>query len=154
MAACLVWQCQKCSMPFLLDAPCRRSVVQRSRCAKKLVTRKQSGTAQRELIDSAFMHYVLVVRWLTLTCTLNREENEAVCMWLKETYPDAVEFLPLGEPLSCCKQSADRRRLFYVFPVMTKKCFCCFVYVKTQAIPAYPPQHTKWAIFRSACWKT
>jgi 16S rRNA C967 or C1407 C5-methylase (RsmB/RsmF family) len=30
------------------------------------------------------------------TCTLNREENENV-MQLIETYPDAVEFLPLGD---------------------------------------------------------
>ncbi|MCV5792472.1 16S rRNA (cytosine(1407)-C(5))-methyltransferase RsmF, partial [Escherichia coli] len=60
-------------------------------------SKQEIAATQRELIDSAFHALRPGGTLVYSTCTLNREENEAVCRWLKETYPDAVEFLPLGE---------------------------------------------------------
>jgi 16S rRNA (cytosine1407-C5)-methyltransferase len=47
------------------------------------------------LIDSAFHALRPGGTLVYSTCTLNRDENEAICHWLKAQYPDAVEFLPL-----------------------------------------------------------
>ncbi|MBM1101610.1 16S rRNA (cytosine(1407)-C(5))-methyltransferase RsmF, partial [Klebsiella pneumoniae] len=58
---------------------------------------QEIAATQRELIDSAFHALRPGGTLVYSTCTLNQEENEAVCRWLKETYPDAVEFLPLGD---------------------------------------------------------
>ncbi len=111
---------------------------------------QEIAATQRELIDSAFHALRPGGTLVYSTCTLNREENEAVCLWLKETYPDAVEFYRLAIS-SRCKQGADRGRLLHVFPQIYD-CEGFFVarLRKTQAIPALPTQNTKWAISRSA----
>ena len=54
------------------------------------------AATQRELIDSAFHALRPGGTLVYSTCTLNRDENEDVCLWLKAQYPDAVEFLPLN----------------------------------------------------------
>ncbi|VFS06456.1 rRNA (cytosine-C(5)-)-methyltransferase RsmF [Enterobacter cancerogenus] len=50
------------------------------------------------------------------TCTLNRDENEDVCLWLKAQYPDAVEFLPLDDLFNAAKESATPEGFLHVFP--------------------------------------
>ncbi|MGP8847213.1 16S rRNA (cytosine(1407)-C(5))-methyltransferase RsmF, partial [Enterobacter hormaechei] len=55
------------------------------------------AATQRELLDSAFHALRPGGTLVYSTCTLNRDENENVMQWLIETYPDAVEFLPLGD---------------------------------------------------------
>ncbi|MCW7199338.1 hypothetical protein OHD55_23650 [Escherichia coli] len=73
------------------------------------------------------------------TCTLNQEENEAVCLWLKETYPDAVEFLPLGDLFPGANKALTEEGFLHVFPQIYD-CEGFFVarLRKTQAIPALP----------------
>ena len=86
---------------ILLDAPCSgEGVVRKDPDALKNwspESNQEIAATQRELIDSAFHALRPGGTLVYSTCTLNREENEAVCLWLKETYPDAVEFLPLGD---------------------------------------------------------
>jgi 16S rRNA (cytosine1407-C5)-methyltransferase len=68
------------------------------------------AATQRELIDSAFHALAPGGTLVYSTCTLNRDENEDVCLWLKAQYPDAVEFLPLND-LFASAQEAVRRRV-------------------------------------------
>lgn len=86
---------------ILLDAPCSgEGVVRKDPDALKNWSPESNleiAATQRELIDSAFHALRPSGTLVYSTCTLNRDENEAVCLWLKETYPDAVEFLPLGD---------------------------------------------------------
>lgn len=112
---------------------------------------QEIAATQRELIDSAFHALRPGGTLVYSTCTLNREENEAVCLWLKETYPDAVEFLPLGDLFPGANKALTEEGFLHVFPQIYD-CEGFFVarLRKTQAIPPYPPQNTKWAISRSA----
>lgn len=85
---------------ILLDAPCSgEGVVRKDPDALKNwspESNQEIAATQRELIDSAFHALRPGGTLVYSTCTLNREENEAVCLWLKETYHDAVEFYRLA----------------------------------------------------------
>ncbi len=69
----------------------------------------------------------------------------------EETYPDAVEFLPLGDPFPGANKALTEEGFLHVFPQIYD-CEGFFVarLRKTQAIPALPAPNTKWAISRSA----
>lgn len=98
-----------------------------------------NAAAQRELIDSAFHALRPGGTLVYSTCTLNREENEAVCLWLKETYHDAVEFLPLGDLFPGANKALTEDGFLHVFPQIYD-CEGFFVarLRKTQAIPVLP----------------
>ncbi len=140
---------------ILLDAPCSgEGVVRKDPDALKNwspESNQEIAATQRELIDSAFHALRPGGTLVYSTCTLNREENEAVCMWLKETYPDAVEFLPLGELFpGANKALTEEGFCMFSHKFTTAKASSLLVCVKLRPFPPYPPQHTKWAIFRSA----
>ncbi|MEW5180474.1 16S rRNA (cytosine(1407)-C(5))-methyltransferase RsmF, partial [Escherichia coli] len=128
---------------ILLDAPCSgEGVVRKDPDALKNwspESNQEIAATQRELIDSAFHALRPGGTLVYSTCTLNREENEAVCMWLKETYPDAVEFLPLGELFPGANKALTEEGFLHVFPQIYD-CEGFFVarLRKTQAIPALP----------------
>ena len=86
---------------ILLDAPCSgEGVVRKDPDALKnwsVESNLEIAATQRELIDSAFHALRPGGTLVYSTCTLNRDENEDVCLWLKAQYPDAVEFLPLND---------------------------------------------------------
>lgn len=86
---------------ILLDAPCSgEGVVRKDPDALKnwsVESNLEIAATQRELIESAFHALRPGGTLVYSTCTLNREENESVLAWLKETWPEAVEFLPLGD---------------------------------------------------------
>lgn len=100
---------------------------------------QEIAATQRELIDSAFHALRPGGTLVYSTCTLNREENEAVCLWLKETYPDAVEFLPLGDLFPGANKALTEEGFLHVFPQIYD-CEGFFVarLRKTQAIPVLP----------------
>ncbi|STM16143.1 ribosomal RNA small subunit methyltransferase F [Escherichia coli] len=100
---------------------------------------QEIAATQRELIDSAFHALRPGGTLVYSTCTLNQEENEAVCLWLKETYPDAVEFLPLGDLFPGANKALTEEGFLNVFPQIYD-CEGFFVarLRKTQAIPALP----------------
>ena len=71
---------------------------------------------QRELIDSAFHALRPGGTLVYSTCTLNRDENEDVCLWLKQRYADAVEFLPLDSLFDSASHAATPEGFLHVFP--------------------------------------
>lgn len=81
---------------ILLDAPCSgEGVVRKDPDALKnwsVESNLEIAATQRELIESAFHALRPGGTLVYSTCTLNREENESVLAWLKETWPEAVEF--------------------------------------------------------------
>ena len=128
---------------ILLDAPCSgEGVVRKDPDALKNwspESNQEIAATQRELIDSAFHALRPGGTLVYSTCTLNQEENEAVCLWLKETYPDAVEFLPLGDLFPGANKALTEEGFLHVFPQIYD-CEGFFVarLRKTQAIPALP----------------
>lgn len=105
---------------ILLDAPCSgEGVVRKDADALKnwsVASNREIAATQRELIMSAFHALrpggVLVYS----TCTLNRDENEAICHWLRDQYPHAVEFLPLGELFPDAGRALTADGFLHVFP--------------------------------------
>ncbi|NUL39112.1 16S rRNA (cytosine(1407)-C(5))-methyltransferase RsmF [Kosakonia sacchari] len=104
----------------LLDAPCSgEGVVRKDADALKnwsVASNLEIAATQRELIDSAFHALKPGGTLVYSTCTLNREENEAICHWLQGQYPDAVEFLPLGELFPQASQALTAEGFLHVFP--------------------------------------
>lgn len=105
---------------ILLDAPCSgEGVVRKDPDALKnwsVESNLEIAATQRELIDSAFHALRPGGTLVYSTCTLNRDENEEVCLWLRQRYPDAVEFLPLGELFPSAKEAVTPEGFLHVFP--------------------------------------
>lgn len=105
---------------ILLDAPCSgEGVVRKDPDALKNWSQESNleiAATQRELIDSAFHALRPGGTLVYSTCTLNRDENEAVCLWLRAQYPDAVEFLPLDGLFETASQALTPEGFLHVFP--------------------------------------
>ncbi len=105
---------------ILLDAPCSgEGVVRKDPDALKNwshASNLEIAATQRELIDSAFHALRPGGTLVYSTCTLNRDENEAVCHWLAQQYPDAVEFSPLSALFAGADQAVTEEGFLHVFP--------------------------------------
>ncbi|WP_434131244.1 16S rRNA (cytosine(1407)-C(5))-methyltransferase RsmF [Enterobacter cloacae] len=105
---------------ILLDAPCSgEGVVRKDPDALKnwsVESNLDIAATQRELIDSAFHALRPGGTLVYSTCTLNRDENEEVCLWLKAQYPDAVEFLLLNDLFASAEDAITPEGFLHVFP--------------------------------------
>jgi len=105
---------------ILLDAPCSgEGVVRKDPDALKnwsVASNLEIAATQRELIDSAFHALRPGGTLVYSTCTLNRDENETVCLWLQAQYPDAVEFLPLNDLFPSASECVTPEGFLHVFP--------------------------------------
>ncbi|EML4354848.1 TPA: 16S rRNA (cytosine(1407)-C(5))-methyltransferase RsmF [Enterobacter hormaechei subsp. steigerwaltii] len=105
---------------ILLDAPCSgEGVVRKDPDALKnwsVESNLEIAATQRELIDSAFHALRPGGTLVYSTCTLNRDENEDVCLWLKQRYADAVEFLPLDTLFDSASHAATPEGFLHVLP--------------------------------------
>lgn len=105
---------------ILLDAPCSgEGVVRKDPDALKnwsVESNLYIAATQRELSDSAFHALRPGGTLVYSTCTLNRDENEDVCLWLKAQYPDAVEFLPLNDLFASAEDAITPEGFLHVFP--------------------------------------
>ena len=128
---------------ILLDAPCSgEGVVRKDPDALKnwsVESNLEIAATQRELIDSAFHALRPGGTLVYSTCTLNRDENEDVCLWLKTQYPDAVEFLPLNGLFASANEAVTPEGFLHVFPQIYD-CEGFFVarLRKTQAVEPLP----------------
>ena len=133
---------------ILLDAPCSgEGVVRKDPDALKnwsVESNLEIAATQRELIDSAFHALRPGGTLVYSTCTLNRDENEDVCLWLKAQYPDAVEFLPLNDLFSSAQEAVTPEGFLHVFPQIYD-CEGFFVarLRKTQAVAPLPAPNFK-----------
>ena len=128
---------------ILLDAPCSgEGVVRKDPDALKnwsVASNLEIAATQRELIDSAFHALRPGGTLIYSTCTLNRDENESVCLWLKEQYPQAVEFLPLDALFEGAKAALTPEGFLHVFPqIFDCEGFFVARLRKTAAIDALP----------------
>ncbi len=127
----------------LLDAPCSgEGVVRKDPDALKNwshASNLEIAATQRELIDSAFHALRPGGTLVYSTCTLNREENEAVCHWLKARYPDAVAFDSLADLFPGAPQALTPDGFLHIFPQIYD-CEGFFVarLRKTAAVPPLP----------------
>ncbi|WP_418885777.1 16S rRNA (cytosine(1407)-C(5))-methyltransferase RsmF [Enterobacter kobei] len=143
---------------ILLDAPCSgEGVVRKDPDALKnwsVESNLEIAATQRELIDSAFHALRPGGTLVYSTCTLNRDENEDVCLWLKEQYPDAVEFLPLNDLFATADEAATPEGFLHVFPQIYD-CEGFFVarLRKTQAVAPLPAPKFKVGNFPFASLK-
>lgn len=105
---------------ILLDAPCSgEGVVRKDPDALKnwsVASNLEIAGTQRELIVSAFHALRPGGTLVYSTCTLNRDENESVCLWLKEQYPNAVEFVALESLFEGAKEALTPEGFLHVFP--------------------------------------
>lgn len=105
---------------ILLDAPCSgEGVVRKDPDALKnwsVESNLEIAATQRELIDSAFHALRPGGTLVYSTCTLNRDENEDVCLWLQAQYPDAVEFMPLDDLFASAQEAVTPEGFLHVFP--------------------------------------
>ncbi|WP_151412604.1 16S rRNA (cytosine(1407)-C(5))-methyltransferase RsmF [Enterobacter cloacae] len=137
---------------ILLDAPCSgEGVVRKDPDALKnwsMESNLEIAATQRELIDSAFHALRPGGTLVYSTCTLNRDENEDVCLWLKAQYPDAVEFLPLNDLFSSAQEAVTPEGFLHVFPQIYD-CEGFFVarLRKTQAVAPLPAPKFKVGTF-------
>lgn len=128
---------------ILLDAPCSgEGVVRKDPDALKnwsVESNLEIAATQRELLESAFHALRPGGTLVYSTCTLNRDENEDVCLWLKAQYPDAVEFLPLDDLFASAQEAATPEGFLHVFPQIYD-CEGFFVarLRKTQAVAPLP----------------
>ncbi len=128
---------------ILLDAPCSgEGVVRKDPDALKnwsVESNLEIAATQRELIESAFHALRPGGTLVYSTCTLNRDENEDVCLWLKAQYPDAVEFLPLNDLFASAQEAITPEGFLHVFPQIYD-CEGFFVarLRKTQAVAPLP----------------
>ncbi len=128
---------------ILLDAPCSgEGVVRKDPDALKnwsVESNLEIAATQRELLESAFHALRPGGTLVYSTCTLNRDENEDVCLWLKAQYPDAVEFLPLDDLFASAQDAATPEGFLHVFPQIYD-CEGFFVarLRKTQAVAPLP----------------
>lgn len=128
---------------ILLDAPCSgEGVVRKDPDALKnwsVESNLEIAATQRELIESAFHALRPGGTLVYSTCTLNHDENEDVCLWLKANYPDAVEFLPLNDLFASAQDAVTPEGFLHVFPQIYD-CEGFFVarLRKTQAVAPLP----------------
>lgn len=104
----------------LLDAPCSgEGVVRKDPDALRnwsLESTQAIAETQMALIDSAFHALRPGGTLVYSTCTLNPEENQQICLWLKAQYPDAVEIESLAGLFPDAEQATTPEGFLHVFP--------------------------------------
>ncbi|WP_249226333.1 16S rRNA (cytosine(1407)-C(5))-methyltransferase RsmF [Entomohabitans teleogrylli] len=128
---------------ILLDAPCSgEGVVRKDPDALRnwsMESNLEIAATQRELINSAFHALRPGGMLIYSTCTLNREENQRVCQWLLEQYPDAVAVEALSDLFPGAREAATREGYLHVFPqIFDSEGFFVARLRKTKSVPPLP----------------
>ena len=105
---------------ILLDAPCTGEGVSRkdnnALSNWNLSTIMEYMEIQKKLIQSAFDALKPGGSLVYSTCTLNLYENQKVCQYLKETYNEEVESIPLDKLFDGAHKSTTKEGFLHVFP--------------------------------------
>ncbi|RLV58807.1 16S rRNA (cytosine(1407)-C(5))-methyltransferase RsmF [Parashewanella curva] len=105
---------------ILLDAPCggEGTVRKDSNALKdwRLEEVHSIATKQKQLIVSAFEALKVNGTLIYSTCTLSQEENQQVCLFLKETFGDAVEFISLADLFNGANKATTSEGFLHIWP--------------------------------------
>ena len=105
---------------ILLDAPCSgEGTIRKDPDALKNWDNndlKGIVDTQKALIDSAFQALKPGGELVYSTCALSRRENQDVCDYLKQRYPDAVEFMNLSSLFPSADKSCTEEGFLHVWP--------------------------------------
>lgn len=105
---------------ILLDAPCSgEGTVRKDPDALKHWDYSEIeaiANTQTDLIESAFLALKTGGTLVYSTCTLNRTENQQVCLRLKQRYPEAVAFESLAELFPDAKKACTEEGFLHVWP--------------------------------------
>ncbi|WP_162046401.1 16S rRNA (cytosine(1407)-C(5))-methyltransferase RsmF [Vibrio taketomensis] len=104
----------------LIDAPCSgEGTVRKDADAMKNWSKESVisiADTQKDLIESAFHALKPGGIMVYSTCTLSREENQEVCLHLKETFGDLVEFESLADLFPNAQQALTEEGFLHIFP--------------------------------------
>ncbi|WP_211164261.1 16S rRNA (cytosine(1407)-C(5))-methyltransferase RsmF [Shewanella salipaludis] len=104
----------------LLDAPCGgEGTVRKDPDALKHwdpLDVQAIAETQKALLVSAFLALKPGGSLVYSTCTLNRTENQGVCEYLRQTYPDAVQFEPLNDLFEGAARACTPEGFLHVWP--------------------------------------
>ncbi|ASJ97148.1 16S rRNA (cytosine(1407)-C(5))-methyltransferase RsmF [Shewanella marisflavi] len=105
---------------ILLDAPCGgEGTVRKDPDALKHWDEDEIETiaaVQRDLIESAFLALKPGGSLVYSTCTLNRRENQDVCLHLKAKYGEAVQFESLAALFPGAEKACTNEGFLHVWP--------------------------------------
>ena len=105
---------------ILLDAPCSgEGTVRKDKQAMKnwdQTAIESISTVQKTLIESAFKALKTGGVMVYSTCTLSLEENQEVCLHLKQAYPDSVEFLSLDNLFKDADKTLTAEGFLHIWP--------------------------------------
>ncbi|USD42467.1 16S rRNA (cytosine(1407)-C(5))-methyltransferase RsmF [Vibrio sp. SCSIO 43135] len=125
----------------LIDAPCSgEGTIRKDADAMKNWSKASVlsiSNTQKDLIESAFHALKPGGSLVYSTCTLSVEENQHVCLHLKETFGDNVEFETLENLFDKAELSITKEGFLHIFP-QTYDCEGFFVakIKKTGSVPA------------------
>lgn len=105
---------------ILLDAPCSgEGAIRKDEDAManwSLASVADIASVQRDLIVSGFQALKPGGVMVYSTCTLNLQENQQVCHFLKESFGDAVIFEPLGDLFPGAENVLTEEGFLHVYP--------------------------------------
>jgi 16S rRNA (cytosine1407-C5)-methyltransferase len=105
---------------ILLDAPCGgEGTVRKDPLALKhwdIEDVTAIAETQKALIESAFLALKPGGTLVYSTCTLSQLENQHICQHLQQTYPDAVEFIPLTNLFIGAEKACTEQGFLHVWP--------------------------------------
>ncbi|MGM3174115.1 16S rRNA (cytosine(1407)-C(5))-methyltransferase RsmF [Dickeya lacustris] len=133
---------------ILLDAPCSGEGVVRKDPAAMSHWSPESideiATTQRELILSAFHALKPGGVLIYSTCTLNHQENQHVCRWLLDQFPEACTVESLGSLFPQAEHALTEEGFLHVFPqIYDSEGFFVARLRKTARVPALPEPRYK-----------
>ncbi|WP_206683203.1 16S rRNA (cytosine(1407)-C(5))-methyltransferase RsmF [Neptunicella marina] len=123
-----------------LDAPCSgEGAIRKDPLAFKnwsLSSTNQIASLQKNLIKSAFLALKPGGEMIYSTCTLNPLENQQVCLWLQQQFPDAVEFINLKNLFNGAEKAVTEHGFLHVWPqIFDSEGFFVAKIRKTAAVP-------------------
>ncbi|CZF86110.1 16S rRNA (cytosine(1407)-C(5))-methyltransferase RsmF [Grimontia marina] len=105
---------------ILLDAPCSgEGTIRKDADAFSnwsLESVQDIANTQRDLVVSAFHALKPGGTMVYSTCTLNHDENQHICHFIKDTFGNAVEFQPLNDLFEGADAACTEEGFLHVFP--------------------------------------
>lgn len=128
---------------ILLDAPCSgEGTVRKDKYAMNNWSQSsinEIASMQQELILSAFHALKEEGILIYSTCTLSHEENQDVCFFLKNKFPEHIEFLELESLFTDAKKTRTAEGFLHIWPqVYDSEGFFVAAIKKTKASTVEP----------------